>query len=135
MAGTGGCYVTRSVALAAASARHAEARARINAIHDPCSIASNVPIGIVDMGIVHSLEVDGDRVSVRVRPTFPGCLYVGLFAQEIDRVLTALPWCQEVDVSLAEGAGVWSEESMAPAARSRLADNRMRRLELIGSQR
>lgn len=127
--------MTGQFAPAAASARHREARAAINAIHDPCSIASKVPIGIVDMGIVHSLEVKEGRVSVTVRPTFPGCLYVGLFAQEIDRALMALPWCHGVNVALAEGAGVWSEESIAPAARSRLAESRMPQLSLVRAQR
>lgn len=101
---------------------------RLNAIADPCSCATGEPIGIVDMGIVRDIRVTGDRVEIDILPTFPGCLYVGMFEHEAEQRLLALPWCAGVTVrQVSSGDDVWSEARMAPAARERLAQRRAER--------
>ncbi len=41
----------------AAAALEERIRAALNEVQDPCSVVAGVPAGIVDMGLVRSLEV------------------------------------------------------------------------------
>ena len=57
----------------------ATVREVINQVVDPCSASIGIPIGLVDLGLVRSVEVDNaaDRpdVIVRLRLTSPGCMF------------------------------------------------------------
>jgi metal-sulfur cluster biosynthetic enzyme len=91
------------------------------------------PIGIDDMGIVEDVRITGDRVEVVLLPTSPHCLFLGLFEEEIEARVGALPWVDVVSVRLTDGEEIWSEERMARGARQRLA--RRRRQAPAGSAR
>jgi metal-sulfur cluster biosynthetic enzyme len=96
----------------------------LNGIVDPCSAAMAEPIGIADMGLVEDVRVDGGRVEVVLVPTSPHCLFVGLFEEELEKRLSALPWVESVGVELDEGTIIWDEQRMTDAARERLARRR-----------
>jgi metal-sulfur cluster biosynthetic enzyme len=102
------------------SERCAEIERVLNEIVDPCSLASGVPIGLVEMGIVDSVRVHGDNVSIRLLPTFPGCLYTAVFAGEIGRRLDGLAWPGEVEVEVMTDGRLWDEDRMSAEAQSRL---------------
>lgn len=105
--------------------RRDEALGVANAIADPCSVAKVESIGLVDMGVVESIEVEGPRVQVRLLPAFPGCLYTGHLEIGPERRLVSLDWCEAVEVELvSSGEAIWTEERIAPAARSRLERRR-----------
>lgn len=110
----------------AAAVRRAEVEHLVNDIVDPCSGAAGVPIGLVDMGIVQSIAVRGDEVSMSLLPTFGGCLYVGLFEEEIRRRLKGLEWCRSVQLVSLSGREIWTEDLMRAGARARLARSRRR---------
>lgn len=111
--------------------RHAEAEQALNQIIDPCSAATGVPIGLVDMGIVRKIEIQGDIVTISLLPTFGGCLYVPLFEDEIRTRLEALDWCRAVQFVALTGREIWTEDLMHSGARTRLARSRRRaRMEL-----
>ena len=78
--------------------RRGEVLATLDAIHDPCSIGLGQPIGLVGMGIIDRVAVDGGAVAVTVLPTFPDCLFRGVFEAEIETRLRALPWLGNVQV-------------------------------------
>jgi metal-sulfur cluster biosynthetic enzyme len=99
----------------------------LDEIVDPCSAASGVPIGLAEMGIVDKVVVDGGTVFIRLIPTFPGCVYTGVFANEIKQRLHDLDWPEEVNVELAADAIVWDEERMSAGARERLYQARIER--------
>ena len=40
-------------------------------------------ISVVDLGIIRSIEVDGDRVSVEIMPTFIGCPAIGIMCNDV----------------------------------------------------
>jgi metal-sulfur cluster biosynthetic enzyme len=103
--------------------RIAELRGVLNAIVDPCSAAARSPTGLVDMGIVDGIEQADGAVVVRLHPTFAGCLFAPLFAGEAEQRIAALPWCRSVRVETVAD-DIWTEERMAPAARSRLERRR-----------
>ncbi len=102
--------------------------AALDEIVDPCSAAAGVPAGLAAMGIVDAVAIEGGSVTVRLLPTFAGCLFAGLFADEAERRIGALDWCQAIEVELA-GDAVWTEERMSPVLRRRRAQLR-RQLQL-----
>jgi metal-sulfur cluster biosynthetic enzyme len=103
-----------------AQQRELEIARILNAIIDPCSVAAEVPIGIVEMGIVESVHVEGQAVSITLLPTFPGCLYTAVFSEEITRKLSELDWPGEITIDLQGKGSIWDEDRMSPAARERL---------------
>jgi metal-sulfur cluster biosynthetic enzyme len=107
-------------------ARREEVDDALNAIVDACSVASGLPIGLADMGIAHVLSIEDERVSVRLTPTFGGCLFVGVFSEEIEKRLLELEWCSEVQVDIVEFDGVWTEDKIRGPARERLERRRAR---------
>jgi metal-sulfur cluster biosynthetic enzyme len=106
------------------SQRAAAVRERINGVVDPCSSAMSVPIGLADMGIVDEIRIDGGDVEVTLLPTSPGCLFLGLFEEEIEARVRALPWVGQVSVRHTDREDIWTEERMAAGARRRLAVRR-----------
>ena len=62
----------------------------IEAIVDPCSRTIGKPICLASMGIIERLEISDGSVSVRI-PIFPDCLFRGVFGQEVEKRLLALP--------------------------------------------
>jgi metal-sulfur cluster biosynthetic enzyme len=93
-----------------------EALAAIDAIADPCSISLGHPIGLAGMGMVERLDVEGGAVSVLLLPTFPTCLFRGVFEEEIAVRLRALPWCTSVAVAFCPAEQDWDESRMSPEA-------------------
>lgn len=97
-----------------------EVRAALDTVVDPCSAAAGAPAGLVEMGIVDGVEVDGSAVVVRLLPTFAGCLFVGLFADEAERRVAELPWCERVTIDTV-GDRVWTPDRMGERLRRRRA--------------
>jgi metal-sulfur cluster biosynthetic enzyme len=100
--------------------RRGEVLRAIDAIHDPCSVSIGKPIGLVSMGIIDAIAIDGGAVAVTVLPTFPDCLFRGVFEAEIEARLKRLPWCRSVTVTFAPADRDWDESRMSPDALRRL---------------
>jgi metal-sulfur cluster biosynthetic enzyme len=100
-----------------------EVRAALNEIRDPCSVAAQTPVGLWDMGLITAVDIGEGGVEICVRPTFPGCLFVGHFDREIRARLAALPWCSSVRIAI-DSSTVWTEADMAPGARRSLERRR-----------
>jgi metal-sulfur cluster biosynthetic enzyme len=113
--------------------RELEIKSLLDEIVDPCSVAAGTRMGLVEMGIVDCVEVRGESVSITLLPTFPGCIYTAVFAEEITRRLERLSWLDEIRVEQVEGS-IWDEDHMSSRARERLQTaraERRRRLELL----
>jgi metal-sulfur cluster biosynthetic enzyme len=98
--------------------------AAINQVVDPCSVGVRVPIGVVDMGLVESMNLDGGHVSIELLTTTPFCLFTGLFEEEIQQRVSALPWVESVHVGFNSDPrllGAWDEGRMSVDARAALA--------------
>jgi metal-sulfur cluster biosynthetic enzyme len=92
-------------------------------IVDPCSVATGVPLSIVDMGLVRQVEIDGDEVRVELRLTSPLCHQVPYFLMEIERLVGALDGVRSVTCDYELGLE-WTPALMSPAASARLATRR-----------
>jgi metal-sulfur cluster biosynthetic enzyme len=94
-------------------------RRALASVVDPCSIATGVPISLVDMGLVRDVRLEGDEIVVELRLTSPFCLQVGIIRDAIQQAAAAsreLPRVR-VEVSTVDD---WLPEMIAPAARARL---------------
>lgn len=100
--------------------RRREVLALLDKIHDPCSVSIGRPIGLVGMGIIEQVAIADDAVAVTVLPTFPDCLFRGVFEAEIETRLSSLPWCRAVTVAFAPADQAWDESRISPDALRRL---------------
>jgi ring-1,2-phenylacetyl-CoA epoxidase subunit PaaD len=104
--------------------RVAAVKTALNTIIDPCSAASATRVGLVDMGIIDRVEVEGDDVRVALLPTFAGCLFVGMFRADIEERVLTLDWAASVDVEMVHAPTYWDESRMSDDARRRLGERR-----------
>lgn len=103
----------------------------LSAVYDTCSVFNGTNLDIVEMGLVHDVELDGDTVRVRLLLTDPMCLYLFEMRAQIVQALQALPDIEAVEVEPVAGK-LWWPERMTPAARQRLERQRQARLERLG---
>jgi metal-sulfur cluster biosynthetic enzyme len=104
-----------------------DARRVLDEVKDPCSIATSVPMGLVEMGIVKAVHVDGaGRVEIELRLTSPVCEMVGYMKSEALAKVGSLPGVTSVSVRHDSGLD-WTPDLIAPEARER----RNRRLQTL----
>ena len=97
----------------------------LNTITDPCSLVAGVRAGLVDMGLVSSVEVDGGCVRVTLGLTEPGCLMGHAFLPQAKEALEALPGVSSVEVRLDHHLPfTWNESRMTPEYRAKLEAHR-----------
>lgn len=105
----------------------------LSAIDDP-----EMPISIVDLGIVQSVEVDGGHVRVTILPTYTGCVALDVIDERIRSSLGALPAIKQVQIEHVFDPP-WTADRISQAGRERLrqhgvtvADRRLVQLNLAG---
>ena len=92
---------------------------RLHGIIDPCSAATNVPLSIVEMGMVEKIEFASGNVVVALRMTSPFCHAQPYFEMEVERVLADIPEIGAVICCFDYGAN-WRPEDMTASARQKL---------------
>jgi metal-sulfur cluster biosynthetic enzyme len=97
----------------------------LRGVVDPCSAATGVPLSILDMGLLGSIGIDGDVVSIELRLTSPLCHQSPYFLIEIERRVGALPGVRSVVCRTDLGLD-WDPAMMSPDAVRRLAEQRDR---------
>jgi len=88
--------------------------AALEQVYDP-----EIPINVVDLGLVYDIDVQGDRVHVKMTMTTPGCPLHGLMTSEAKMRVQALEGVDEAEVELVWDPP-WSPERMSAAAKQRL---------------
>lgn len=87
----------------------------LRAVFDP-----EIPtISIVDLGIVHRVEVDAEEARVALLPTFVACPAIEVIRREVEERVTALRLAPRVRVGLTF-AEQWSSERITPAGHAAL---------------
>jgi ring-1,2-phenylacetyl-CoA epoxidase subunit PaaD len=74
-------------------------------------------ISVVDLGVIGSVAVDGDRVRVELLPTFVGCPAIGVMQQQIGERIGVLGL--EVDVVVSYDPP-WTSDRISAAGREAL---------------
>lgn len=101
----------------------------LDEIYDPCSVASAVPMGLAEMGVVKAVEASAEgQVLITLRLTSPFCEMIPFMRSESQRRIEALDGVTACVVDHDAGFD-WDHDMIAPAARQR------RRLRLLAVQR
>ncbi len=78
-----------------------------------------MPISIVDLGIIERVELDGSTARIFVTPTFTGCPALQMIDEQIVQAVGALPEISEVEIELVFDPP-WRADRITPAGRERL---------------
>jgi ring-1,2-phenylacetyl-CoA epoxidase subunit PaaD len=76
-------------------------------------------ISLVDLGVVKTVAVDGDRVRIGFTPTFMGCPALDAMRSQMEAAVTAMGGEPHVDVLLDDS---WSTDNITPAGREKLRE-------------
>jgi len=76
-------------------------------------------ISVVDLGVIGSVTLDDDRVSIKLLPTFVGCPAIGVMQEQITERLTALSVADEVEVEVSFDPP-WTSDRISANGRERL---------------
>jgi metal-sulfur cluster biosynthetic enzyme len=95
-------------------------RAAVNRVADPCARIAGTQIGLVDMGLLRSIEIAGARVRLTLAVTGPACMYAPMFLSAAREAVLALPSVTHCEAALDTSYG-WTPADMSEAARGRLA--------------
>ncbi len=78
-----------------------------------------MPISIVDLGIIERVEVDGGKARIFVTPTFTGCPALHMIDEQIIESVGAIPEIHEVEIEHVFDPP-WRADRITPAGRERL---------------
>jgi metal-sulfur cluster biosynthetic enzyme len=78
-----------------------------------------IPVNIVDLGLIYGVVMEGGEVRVRMTLTAPGCGMGAMIAEEIEEKLLGIPGCDRAAVELV-WEPPWTPHMMSEAARRKL---------------
>jgi len=67
----------------------------LKGVYDP-----EIPVDVVNLGLIYEVNVDGDRVDLKMTTTAPGCPMGNYIAGQAERVLRKLDGVGEVHVEM-----------------------------------
>jgi len=80
-------------------------------VYDP-----EIPMNIVDLGLIYGFEWSGDDVKLKMTLTAPGCPVAGILAEEVKTVIEKVPNVHGATVELV-WEPPWSPERMSDFAK------------------
>jgi metal-sulfur cluster biosynthetic enzyme len=78
-----------------------------------------IPVNVVDLGLIYEVKILGDWVGVKMTLTTPGCGMSGFISQGVRNRLLKLPGIKDADVRIV-WEPAWSPARLSPDARKRL---------------
>lgn len=108
-----------SASSATAEGLLAQVREALAGVVDPCSIATGIPLTLLEMGMVEDIAVGDGRVTVVLVLTSPVCWQAGNIIQAVETSVGRVPGVASVACTVNHDAG-WLPEQMDPGARLRL---------------
>lgn len=78
-----------------------------------------IPVNIVDLGLVYGVTLQGGVINVIMTLTAPGCQMGAMITQDIQDKLLGLPGCEDANIELVWDPP-WNPQMMSEAARKQL---------------
>jgi metal-sulfur cluster biosynthetic enzyme len=78
-----------------------------------------IPVNIVDLGLIYGVTLDGDTVTIQMTLTTRGCSMGDQIATEIEEKLLGLPDCNRAVIEMV-WEPEWTPQRMSEAARKQL---------------
>jgi FeS assembly SUF system protein len=91
-----------------------EVMAVLRQCYDP-----EIPINIVDLGLIYNVEIGDKRVDVDMTLTAPGCPMHALIARDVKQKLGTIPDVEEVNVKVVWDPP-WTPDRMSDEAKKKL---------------
>jgi metal-sulfur cluster biosynthetic enzyme len=94
--------------------------AALDAVQDPCSVATRRPLSILELGLLVDLTVGphGD-VRVTLRATSPSCVLIGSIMEAAETRVRAIPGVRDVQIDL-DPSSEWTPEEITAAGSAKL---------------
>ena len=81
-----------------------------------------IPVNIVDLGLVYGVTIDNHNVRVRMTLTAMGCPASAYLSHQVKELIEKIPGVVSADVDIVWDPP-WTPDKMSPAARERLQAN------------
>ena len=78
-----------------------------------------IPVNIVDLGLVYDVEVEDDTVAIKMTLTAPGCGMGGMIAANAQSLIMEIPGVKEANVDLVWDPP-WDPSRISEEAREKL---------------
>ncbi|MBX8635289.1 MAG: DUF59 domain-containing protein [Thermoplasmata archaeon] len=78
-----------------------------------------IPINIVDLGLVYEVSINDSKVSVKMTLTAPGCPVSGMLKDDVTSKLLSIEGVKEAEVDIV-WEPVWTPEKMSEDAKKQL---------------
>ena len=78
-----------------------------------------IPVDIVELGLVYGVEVESNSVNVIMTLTSPGCQMSSMIRENIEDKLLGLPDCEQANVEIVWDPP-WTPHMMSEVARNKL---------------
>jgi FeS assembly SUF system protein len=88
-----------------------EVIATLKKCYDP-----EIPINIVDLGLVYDVSIEGEKVGIKMTLTAPGCPASGYISQDVKKKLESMPGVKKADVTVVWDPP-WSPDLMSETAK------------------
>ncbi len=75
-----------------------------------------IPINIVDLGLIYKVDIEGEKINVKMTLTAPGCPASGYISQDVKKKLMGIPGVKNVDVEVVWDPP-WSPAMMSETAK------------------
>ncbi|WP_020495797.1 metal-sulfur cluster assembly factor [Sciscionella marina] len=93
-------------------------------VDDPCSIAANAPMSVLDLGLVREWHLDSEgAVIVTVSPTAPSCVLMASIAEGIEARIAEVEGVHAVRVEI-DTVTMWTPDLMTETGRQTLEERR-----------
>lgn len=104
-----------------AAVSEADVRAELDEIIDPCSASRGTDHSILEMGLLDSIEIDGEDVTINMRLTSPACFMVPYFIRKTEERVGSLDGVDSIELTTDSGLN-WSPDMMSAEAKQRRED-------------
>lgn len=88
----------------------------LQAVEDP-----ELPVSVVDLGLVYGVTVDGDRAEIDLTLTYSGCPARDLIVSDVETAATSVDGVESVDVHIVY-APRWTYDRITDRGRAALND-------------
>ena len=103
-------------------------RRALHQICDPCSIAAQAPVSILDMGLVRDWDIDDEgNLTVRMALTSPSCTMGPHMVRAAEQLLSAVPGLKSARVEVDPNV-FWTPADMTETGRTMLDSRRQNSL-------
>ncbi|HYA36292.1 MAG TPA: iron-sulfur cluster assembly protein [Candidatus Binataceae bacterium] len=79
-----------------------------------------IPVNLVDLGLIYGVEIEGGSVNVTMTLTAPGCQLGAMIREEIEDKLLGIPGCDAANIEIVWDPP-WTPHMMSAEARKKLA--------------